>query len=198
MKLTTIFNLLTVSLALVLGGTACKKNPKGATPIPGFKNHVVGSQPGNMVDGGGIVTPNPSTSDAFGIEAAPRGDDFDSRTKNRDIFSANTVHFDVDSAAVKSSEGSNLEAVANFMKSNPAGDLLIEGHCDERGTEGYNLSLGDKRANSLREYLVNLGVSANRIHTVSFGEAQPVANGHDESAWAKNRRGEFIFVEPAK
>jgi peptidoglycan-associated lipoprotein len=195
MKLTTIFNLLTVSLALVLGGTACKKNPKGATPIPGLHNNVVGSRPDNMVGPGPIITPNP---DGFGIPAAPRGDDFDSRTKNRDIFSANTVHFDVDSAAVKGSEGSNLEAVANFLKSNPAGDLLIEGHCDERGTEGYNLSLGDKRANSLREYLVNLGVSANRIHTVSFGEAQPVANGHDESAWAKNRRGEFIFVEPAK
>jgi peptidoglycan-associated lipoprotein len=76
--------------------------------------------------------------------------------------------------------------------------LLIEGHCDERGTEGYNTTLGDKRANALREYLVNLGVSPARIHTLSLGETVPAATGNNESAWSKNRRGEFIFVEPAQ
>lgn len=198
MKRTTLFNLSALSLALMLGVTACHKGPKDPTRIPGLKHNIVGPGPGNMVGEGGVLPPSATPGSELGFEAAPHPADFDTRTKNREVFAANTAHFDVDSATVRSSDYSNLETVANFMKSNPAGDLLIEGHCDERGTEGYNMSLGDKRANSLREYLINLGVSPDRIHTVSFGEAQPVDSSHNESAWAKNRRGEFIFVEPAK
>jgi peptidoglycan-associated lipoprotein len=135
--------------------------------------------------------------DAYGIEAA-NPSSIEGRPQDRQKFAAYTVHFDVDSAAIKGSEQSKIEVVADYFKSNQAGDLLIEGHCDERGTEGYNITLGDKRANALREYLVNLGVSPARIFTKSLGEAQPVATGNNEAAWSQNRRGEFIFVEPAK
>ena len=72
----------------------------------------------------------------------------------------------------------------------------VEGHCDERGTEEYNRSLGERRALALRELLVAAGVSADRVHTLSFGKDKPVETGHNEAAWSKNRRGEFILVLP--
>lgn len=198
MKLTTIFNLLTLSLVVALGGVACKKNPKGATPIPGIRSNVTGGNQSGILDNGGIVPGNINVDPTTGSIEAADPSSLAGRNQDRGMFSANTVYFDLDSSAVKGSEASKIEAVANYFKNNAQGDLLIEGHCDERGTEGYNLSLGDKRANALREYLVNLGVAPSRVHTVSFGEAQPADSGHNESAWAKNRRGEFIFVEPAK
>lgn len=197
MKRTTIFNLVILGLALVLGGTACKKKPVGTTVIPGVNSPIGSKASDHLLDTtGGVIQPGPDI-DSTGSIALPDHSAFEG-PQNREVFAANTVHFDVDSAAVKGSESSNLEAVANHLKSNPVGNLLIEGHCDERGTEGYNLSLGDKRANALREYLVNLGVPAARMTTISFGEAKPVDSGHNESAWAKNRRGEFVLIEPAK
>jgi peptidoglycan-associated lipoprotein len=196
MKRTTIFNLFILTFVLLFGVTACKKNPKGATPIPGSRTGLTGDGKSGIMDGG--IIPDTNIDPSTGTIHAADPSTLEGRTQNRDRFAANTVHFDLDSATVKSSEASKIEAVANEFKSGAVGDLLIEGHCDERGTEGYNITLGDKRANAIREYLVNLGVSADRVHTVSFGEAQPADPGQGESAWAKNRRGEFIFVEPAK
>ena len=80
------------------------------------------------------------------------------------------------------------------MKKNPQYSLLIEGHCDERGTEQYNLALGDRRANAAKEYIVALGIDGNRIRTVSYGEERPFDPGHDEAAWAKNRRAHLVIV----
>ena len=73
---------------------------------------------------------------------------------------------------------------------------MIEGHCDERGTEEYNLGLGDKRANAARDFLVSLGVPADRIQTISYGEERPFDPGHAEEAWAKNRRAHFVLAKP--
>ncbi|MFM8357398.1 MAG: OmpA family protein, partial [Verrucomicrobiota bacterium] len=75
--------------------------------------------------------------------------------------------------------------------------MLLEGHCDERGTDGYNLALGERRALSVREELLNLGVESDRLQTITFGESRPADPGHDESAWSKNRRAEFILLNPA-
>ena len=72
-------------------------------------------------------------------------------------------------------------------------NLVIEGHCDERGTNEYNMALGDRRARSARDFLVNLGVDASRISTVSYGEEKPADPGKTEEAWAKNRRAQFVF-----
>lgn len=203
MKRTTLFNLLALGLVLTLVGAGCKKKPYGVTDIPGRPpGSITSTRPGNDFSGtvgnpndNGIGTGGQTPE---GIASAPLPAGWEGRTQNRDKFSADTVYFALDSAAIRSSEKSKLESVASGFKAEAAGDLLIEGHCDERGTEGYNLSLGDKRANALREYLVNLGVSADKIHTISFGEARPAIVGSDESAWSKNRRGEFVFVEPAR
>lgn len=72
----------------------------------------------------------------------------------------------------------------------------MDGHCDERGTEEYNRSLGERRAQGIREFLAREGVDASRVRTISFGEDKPVETGHNEAAWSKNRRGEFILLTP--
>ena len=75
---------------------------------------------------------------------------------------------------------------------NPQKEVVIEGHCDERGTEEYNIALGERRANSAKKYLINLGVNPSQLSTISFGEEKPADPGHNEEAWAKNRRDEFV------
>jgi peptidoglycan-associated lipoprotein len=104
--------------------------------------------------------------------------------------------FNYDEATLDSSAQSNLTASANWLKSADGRGygVLIEGHCDERGTEQYNLALGDRRANAAREYLVTLGVESGRIKTVSYGEERPFEEGSNESAWAQNRRAHIVLV----
>lgn len=102
-----------------------------------------------------------------------------------------TIYFDYDKSNIKPEYQKPLETAAGWLSRNPSRQLLIEGHCDERGTDEYNLALGERRALSVRRYLIALGVDADRLHTISYGEEKPAAMGHDESAWAKNRRAEF-------
>jgi len=99
-----------------------------------------------------------------------------------------------DESTLTSDSQAALTASANWLRRNTQYNLLVEGHCDERGTEQYNLALGDRRANSAKEYMVALGVDTNRIRTVSYGEERPFDPGHDEAAWAKNRRAHLVIV----
>jgi peptidoglycan-associated lipoprotein len=117
-------------------------------------------------------------------------------TPDRAIFDANTVYFDFDSSVVKVSEVPKLEAVAAAMQTMPGKMLRVEGHCDERGTEEYNRALGERRALSVREVLVGAGMNPNQVETVSYGEDQPAELGHNEGAWAANRRGEIVLLSP--
>jgi peptidoglycan-associated lipoprotein len=110
-------------------------------------------------------------------------------------FTADIVYFDFDSARIRPGEVSKLEAVAAWMKSNPDKKLVVEGYCDERGTAEYNRALGERRAEAAREELVRRGVDANRISTNSYGKDRAADPGHDEAAWAKNRRCEFAVVK---
>ena len=102
--------------------------------------------------------------------------------------------FDFNESTLSSDAQSALTASADWLKKNGQYNLLIEGHCDERGTEQYNLALGDRRANTAKEYLATLGVDAGRIRTVSYGEERPFDGGHDDAAWAKNRRAHLVLV----
>jgi peptidoglycan-associated lipoprotein len=106
-------------------------------------------------------------------------------------FESEPVYFDFNSPDLRSQYRPLLEKRATWLKSHPEYSLKIEGHCDERGTEEYNLALGERRAKVVMNYLVSLGVSPGRISTISYGEERPSASGHDERAWAKNRRAEF-------
>ena len=103
------------------------------------------------------------------------------------------VRFDFDKSEVKEDGRKTCQTVAAFMKKNPGAKLLIEGHCDERGTSEYNLALGERRATAVMTYLVSLGVPKTALSTVSFGEEKPLDPGHDEGAWAKNRRAHFVL-----
>lgn len=102
--------------------------------------------------------------------------------------------FDYNEAALSASAQSALTTSATWLKKNSRYALLIEGHCDDRGTEQYNLALGDRRANTAKEFMVTLGVDASRIRTVSYGEERPFDPGHDDAAWAKNRRAHLVLV----
>jgi peptidoglycan-associated lipoprotein len=121
---------------------------------------------------------------------------FEDMVADRAAFKAQTVYFDFDKATVRTADRSNIEAVAAELKAKPANKVLVEGHCDERGTEGYNLALGERRALAVREYLANLGIDANRVRTISYGEARPEVDGKDEAAYSRNRRGQFILLLP--
>jgi peptidoglycan-associated lipoprotein len=105
-----------------------------------------------------------------------------------------TVFFGFDSSNLDSAAKSTMKSNADFLKSNTKVDIQVEGHCDERGGRQYNLALGERRAKAVREYLVALGVEAKRISTISYGNERPVSEGHDESAWSKNRRGNFVVT----
>jgi peptidoglycan-associated lipoprotein len=101
--------------------------------------------------------------------------------------------FDLDSYALRDDAKVALDHAAKLLRDHPAVSITLEGHCDERGTVEYNQALGEKRANAARDYLVNAGVPASRIQTLSYGKERPFAEGHDESAWAQNRRAHFVL-----
>ncbi len=102
------------------------------------------------------------------------------------------IHFDFDKSLIRDDAKPILASVSDYLKKNQGVKLLVEGHCDERGTSEYNMALGDRRAESARKYLVYLGVPAAVLSTVSFGEEKPLDPGHNEEAWAKNRRAHFV------
>jgi peptidoglycan-associated lipoprotein len=102
------------------------------------------------------------------------------------------VHFAYDSAAILPNEAGILQQIAAFLSRYPQVIIEVEGHCDERGTEEYNMALGSRRANAVRQFLADLGVDPNRIYTISYGEMRPLDPGHNETAWAQNRRGHFL------
>lgn len=102
------------------------------------------------------------------------------------------AYFEYDAFDLSSSAQEALRQNAKIIEQYPDVKIQIQGNCDERGSEEYNLALGDKRARSARDYLVNLGISPDRLTTISFGEERPVDPGHDDTAWAKNRRDEFV------
>ncbi|MBA3028904.1 MAG: OmpA family protein [Desulfobacteraceae bacterium] len=112
----------------------------------------------------------------------------------REGFSANDILFDFDSAILNQDAIAVLQTKAEWLRQNE-GDIIIEGHCDERGTNEYNLALGDRRAMSAKTFLVDLGISAARVRTVSYGEERPIDPDSSEAAWIKNRRAHFVVIE---
>jgi len=110
-------------------------------------------------------------------------------------FEAEPIYFEFDKSFVKEDHRSTLNEKAQFLKDYPDVYIRIEGNCDERGTNEYNLALGERRADSAKLYIVRLGVSPKRIGTISYGEERPRAMGHSEDAWSQNRRDDFVIVK---
>lgn len=105
-----------------------------------------------------------------------------------------TVYFSFNSSSLSDPSRRKLEQTAAFLKSNETVRIQIEGHCDERGGVQYNLALGERRAKSIRQYLVSLGVNFDQLDVISRGKESPVASGNDEDSWSKNRRGNFVVT----
>lgn len=106
----------------------------------------------------------------------------------------NMINFDYDKYFIRDDAKPVLEKNANWLNKFKSVKILIEGHCDERGTEEYNLALGEKRSKSTLDYLVSLGISQDRIEIISYGKSQPLDPGHNEIAWQKNRRSNFMII----
>lgn len=111
------------------------------------------------------------------------------------IAGLNTIYFDYDKAALTASAKATLKANADWIRANPKYTLQIEGHTDSRGSTEYNLSLGERRAKSVRAYLEGLGIDSKRLTVLSYGEEKPIAQGENEAAWAKNRRANFVPLQ---
>ena len=105
------------------------------------------------------------------------------------------IYFDFDKSNIREDQRARIVQNATFLSENKDVKLRIEGNCDERGTNEYNMALGERRANSAKKYLVNLGIHEDRMHTISYGEEKPLLHGHDEYSWAQNRRDDFVFVK---
>jgi peptidoglycan-associated lipoprotein len=186
MKAIRFGTLMALGLALTVVATGChperlKPIPPGYRPIP-----EVSSLP---------AIPPPVTQDTTMIEL-PAERNHTNWVENRDALKEYSVHFVYDSSVVRSADKSKIASVADYLKSNPAAAVRVEGNCDERGTEEYNRSLGERRALAGREELIHLGIDSGRVDTLSFGEDKPSNSGHNENAWKENRRDDFVVLTP--
>jgi peptidoglycan-associated lipoprotein len=179
---------LSAAVLLLVVGTACaKKTPPVTRPAPPPTTTGTGKPPGppQQVVEPVPVPPEPVPEDAV---AAKSLDDL-----NRDS-PLTPVFFILDSSDLSPDAQATLQQNAGVLKQYATWQITIEGHCDERGSAEYNLALGERRANAARDYLVSLGVAANRVRTVSYGKEFPFEPAHEESAWSRNRRAHFVIT----
>jgi outer membrane protein OmpA-like peptidoglycan-associated protein len=194
MKLAQIAQLTFLASVAAFAATGCKHHAPPVTQLdqpgtPGNRTPDVGS--------GNALANSSDLNSLSGIPANAPGS-HDGWIQHPDALQADIVYFAYDSAVVRPDEKSKLSAVADYLKSTGNDALKIEGFCDERGTEEYNRSLGERRALALREELASLGIDPSRVDTASLGKDRPADPGHNEDAWRKNRRGEFIVLSPPK
>jgi peptidoglycan-associated lipoprotein len=169
----TLIFLLAAALVMLTVAQGCSSRRKSAPPAE--------------------VTPPPGTPESTPEtteEAPPRPpsstEDENASARLQDAF------FDYDEASLRDDGKQALEADAKYMESHARLNVIIEGHCDERGSVEYNLALGEKRARAAKEYLVSYGIKSSRMTTISYGKERPFDQGHNEEAWAKNRRAHFV------
>ena len=190
MKMTKLTYLLAFAVIITLAVTGCKNHrPVSVTHLP----PGAGSVP--ETPEGGTLGSNPNANAVGGGQQADINL-INGMIPDREALATYTVHFAYDSAAVRKSERANVQSVADALRRDPGTKLQIEGNCDERGTEEYNRSLGERRALAVRQALVKLGIDSSRVFTLSFGKDKPADDGHNEGAWSKNRRDEFVLLHP--
>jgi peptidoglycan-associated lipoprotein len=197
-KMWKVFALSLVAVMLLVA-PACRSSKKKVIEPP--KTQTVDQQP-PIVDGPPIATDTATTvapKDDFINDNPPVEEPLpsDIEALNQFVHSKGYVRdafYPYGEAAIDAEAQAALTASADWLKKNPSYNLLVEGHCDERGTEQYNLALGDRRANSARDFLMTLGIDGGRIRTVSYGEERPFEQGQTESAYAQNRRAHLVLV----
>ena len=182
MKSRSMWALVLLAVALPLLLTACgKKRPPAVTTRPPAR--TAPSPTSDVTEAGPDVRPvdEPSAS----------GEDFSVSDASGEGGPLADIHFDYDQAALTDEARAILEKHALWLQNHRDAKVMVEGHCDERGTVEYNLALGNQRAQVTRDYLASLGVAADRLRTTSYGKERPLDPGHDEGAWARNRRAHF-------
>ncbi|HEX8616917.1 MAG TPA: OmpA family protein [Thermoanaerobaculia bacterium] len=199
--------LMTLVVAIIVATPACRSRRKPVKPVTTVTTGTDMTVPD--------VEPPPSQGTTNPGQAVTPERDFIDETPREEVFPADIeelnrfvqskgyirdAFYNYDEATLDDAAQAALTASANWLRAREGANyhLLVEGHCDERGTEQYNLALGDRRANSARDFLMTLGVDGSRIRTVSYGEERPFEEGHDDSAFAQNRRAHLVLVRPAR
>ncbi|MDT8384374.1 MAG: peptidoglycan-associated lipoprotein Pal [Gammaproteobacteria bacterium] len=154
-----------------------------STPAAGSEATTSGVGAGGVTSGEGMTAEDTSA-------AAAQGDPLDDPNS---LLATRVIYFDFDKSDIRSDVRDVIQAHAEYLASHPDVMITLEGHADERGTREYNIALGERRANAVQRMLTLQGASAGQIRVVSYGEERPAALGHDEDAWALNRRAEFIY-----
>lgn len=153
---------------------------------------------GGTAGGGGGVTGStplePPPAETAAVERAPERALPGGGLAGETTPGLKRIFFDFDQSAVTSTSRETLTRNAQYLREKPGARIRVEGHCDERGTTEYNLGLGDRRAKAAFQYLMDLGIDPNRMSPVSYGEEVPLDPGHNEEAWARNRRAEFVEI----
>jgi peptidoglycan-associated lipoprotein len=184
--------LLVTSVALF----GCPKRPEVTQATPGTVGPTAAAMPGAPTPASPGTTPGetpvtrPATPGETPVQPKPAGPAaaaVPGASPLKDVF------FDYDKAALRDDQKAALNENIGWLKGNAGAKALIEGHCDERGTAEYNLGLGERRAKTVKDYLIAAGIAADRISTISYGKERPFVLGHDESAWKWNRRSHFVI-----
>ena len=174
--------------AVALAGAACKTvQPPQDTSTAQAPSFDSGGGKAERVDESTGFGDKP-TAETFSESSSSLADSLNAKRLLKPVY------FDFDSADLRQDGKDTLGQNATAIKANGSLAVRIEGHCDERGTVEYNLALGDRRARAAREQLISLGVSGNKLRTISYGKERPADPGHTEAAWALNRRAEFVFI----
>jgi len=182
--------LMAVVLSVVAGACA-KKPPTVARPMPPPPDNTNAIPPTPPAPPRPVDEPIPVPPEPEAIRSGDLKDDLDTLNRSGVL---KPVFFELDSSDVSGDSQKVLQENAEVMRKNSQWQVTIEGHCDERGTAEYNLALGERRAIAARTYLVSLGIPAERVRVVSYGKEFPFEQGHDESAWSKNRRAHFVIT----
>ncbi len=181
---TIVFFTFAMSFLLLTGGCSQQRikssPPSPAEPVASQEQHEAPT-----------VTTPPGSEESLNTPAVQPVNSF-TILEGRTTGPMLPVYFNFDQSNIRQDQRGRIEDNAQYLKNNYQATIVIQGNCDERGTSEYNMALGERRAQSAKKYMVNLGVDAKRITTISFGEEKPLNYGHDELAWSQNRRDDFV------
>jgi len=192
-----------VSLLLVLGvsvatvATSCGGNPAPQNTTPAVDTAAENQRVRDSINAANAEAERQAAAERERIENQRRADSLAALARAGDEVRstlAAMIHFDLDKSNIRGDDMGSLDQKVAILQANPDLRIRIGGHCDERGSDEYNLALGNRRAQSAKQYLVSHGIDAGRIETQSWGEERPAVDGHDESAWSQNRRDEFEVI----
>jgi peptidoglycan-associated lipoprotein len=174
--------------------TGCAEKKSVVTNSAAQEQEVAPAQKAAQTTDASKLSDNINPNDSTNKNDTIRGQSASVETTATPETSVRDINFDFDSSIIRPDAREILKVNADFLLKNRAASIVIEGHCDERGTAEYNMALGQRRAQETKKYLVNLGIKKSTIRTISYGEERPLDPGNTEEAWAKNRRAHFLIA----